>query len=237
MCAPDLLRYCKNNTGTIISGLFARCGLDYSTSSGGDVSGVENIYSVGLNGRIVPYLLQPISNITGAYELFRFCRMLSSYQTSSGNIYLIPPTFFSYAPKITDLRRTFQGLSMIFGTRMDVFSPLTGALDIRCIFANVAYGSNSSGGTNTYSSIFASNNISKISGAFSYYDLTIDGSTLGVYVTDANSRTTGINDSIRFSNNFNSSKIPAAANTGYVYYGWGTGRVTEPSIANNNGNY
>ena len=238
MCAPDILRYCKNSNATTVYGLFARCGLDFSASSGGDIGGAESMHSAGITGRIVPYLLQPVSNVTSVYQMFRFCRMLSSYKDSAGNIYQIPPDFFTYAKKVTDIKGAFEGLSLIYGTRLDIFSPLTGNLDARCVYACINYGSNAGGGTHTYSGIFATNSMSHISGAFSTYDLLFDSSVLGVNKDQSwDGRVTGPFDHIKFTNNFNASKIPSSTNIGFVYYRWGTGRVTDTAIANKNSNY
>ena len=233
-CSPDLLRYCSTVSAVNIIGLFENCGLNYSVSSGGNQSTDESLYSVGMQGRIPPYLLKPISNVQNIQALFKNCRKLSSYKTSAGNIYQIPKEFFTYAPKVSILSKAFQGLSYIYGTALNVFDVLTQSLDIRCIFAISLYGADASGGTNTLSGIFSNNIINKVSGAFSGNDLSLSDNILGVAETNIYANV-GIAN-IKATNNFNSAKLPSSSNIGYVYYKWGS-NANDAAIANQNNNY
>lgn len=233
-CAPDLLRYCSNNSGTSIVGLFANCGFNYSVNSGGNMTNNENYYSTGLQGRIPPYLLKPVSSITSARAIFKNCKRLTSYSDGT-TIYQIPKDFFSYAPKITNLVQAFQGLAFIFGTNLNVFGLLSNPLDIRCIFATCVYGTDAGGSTWTLSELFANNTISRVSGAFSYKDLTInDNAAWGVSIPEF--RTVAVSDSIRAGNNFVSTKLPASTAVACVYYGWGS-KASDSTIPSTNNNY
>lgn len=235
MCAPDLLRYCANSGSLGVTGLFENCGFNYSTSySGGTMSTDESYYSAGIQGRIPSYLLQPVSEVANISRMFRNCRRISSYSTGTA-IYQIPEKFFSYAPKVSSLVQTFSGLSFIHSTSLNIFGALTNALDIRCIFAIAIYGDAASGGTWTFSGVFMNNTLSRISGAFSCNNMSInDGAELGV--TYAEHSTIGLSSNVRTSNNFPASKIPAQANIGYTYYGWGS-KATDAAISSTNNNY
>lgn len=235
MCAPDLLRYCTNSSSVGVTGLFEECGFNYSTGySGGTMSTDENYYDYGIQGRIPPYLLQPISEVSNISRMFKDCRRISSY-TDGAAIYQIPEKFFSYAPKITSLVQTFQGLAFIYNTNLNVFGSLVNALDIRCIFAIVIYGSNPSNDIWSFSGTFINNVLARISGAFSGTNLIVaDGTEWGV--SEQPNRTLGISANVRTSNNFPSTKIPASANIGYVYYNWGS-KATDTAISSANNNY
>ena len=233
-CSPDLLRYCSTISAVNIIGLFEDCGLNYPSTSGGNQSTDESLYSVGMQGRIPPYLLKPVSNVQNIQSLFKNCRKLSSYKTSAGNIYQIPKEFFTYASKVSILSKAFQGLSYIYGTSLNVFDVLTQSLDIRCIFAISLYGADASGGTNTLSGIFSNNIINKASGAFSGNDLSLSDNILGVAETNIYANV-GIAN-IKATNNFNTAKLPSSSNIGYVYYKWGS-NANDAAIANQNNNY
>ena len=62
---------------------------------------IKIIYGRGLKGRIPPYLLKPISNITNISYVFYGCRALTCYTIlEDSKSYLIPRDFFKYATKI-----------------------------------------------------------------------------------------------------------------------------------------
>ena len=234
MCPPDLFRYCTNLNSTKIQGVFENCGLNYSVSAGGWINTNEGYYSTGITGRIPPYLLRPLSNITDISYMFKNCKRLSSYMKDS-LVYQVPKDFFSYAPKITSLVETFQGLAFIPNTNLTVFGALTSALDIRCIMQSCIWGKDDV--TWNISGMFGTNTIARISGAFSMKDLNISSSDiLGVSVPEH--RTIGIPNSTRMGSNFgtNSTKIPAPTATGYVYYLWGS-KANDSLINDENGNY
>lgn len=234
MCPPDLFRYCVNSNSTNIQGVFENCGLNYSVNTSGWINTNENYYSTGITGRIPPYLLRPLSNITNINYLFKNCKRLSSYSKDS-MVYQIPKDFFSYATKITNLVETFQGLAFQPSTNLSVFGNLTNALDIRCIMQCCVWGKD--GTTWNVSSIFGTNTIARISGAFSMKDLNIDSNQiLGVSVPEF--RTMSVPSNTTMGNNFgtNSTKIPAVTATGYVYYLWGS-KANDTLIGNSNNNY
>lgn len=233
MCPPDLFRYCVNNSSTSIQGVFSNCGLNYGPGSGGWMNNTENYYSSGITGRIPPHLLRPLSNITNISELFKNCRKLSSY-TDGAMVYQIPKDFFSYATKITNLVRTFQGLAFIPKTSLSVFGYLTGSLDIRGIFQSCVWGKDSI--TWEVTNVFSSNTISKISGAFSMNDTITSSNSYGVSYQLHHD--ISIPSSTTMKNNFNtnSKKLPSANSTGYVYYEWGS-KASDTMIKNNNSNY
>ena len=235
MCAPDLLRYCSNTSSVGVTGLFEDCGFNYGVGySGGTMRSDENYYSLGIQGRIPPYLLRPISEVSDISRMFKNCRRISSYSTGT-SIYQIPEKFFSYATKVNSLVQTFQGLSLIPNTILSVFGLLTSALDIRAIFAITLYGDGAANNSWSFSGTFMNNTIARLSGAFSCNNITINNSAeLGV--TYAEHSTIGINSNVRTSNNFASGKIPAASSIGYTYYGWRT-QATDTVIPSTNNNY
>nr|DAQ68408.1 MAG TPA: Serine/threonine-protein kinase BRI1-like 1 [Crassvirales sp.] len=234
MCPPDLFRYCANLNSTKIQGVFENCGLNYSVNTSGWINTNEGYYSTGITGRIPPYLLRPLSSITDISYMFKNCKRLSSYMKDS-LIYQIPKDFFSYAPKITSLVETFQGLAFIPSTNLTVFGALTNALDIRCIMQSCIWGKNDV--TWNISGIFGINTIARISGAFSMKDLYIDSNKiLGVSASEYG--TMSIPNSTTMGSNFgtNSTKIPAPTATGYVYYLW-EDKANDSLINNENSNY
>ena len=234
MCPPDLFRYCVNLNSTKIQGVFENCGLNYSVDTGGWININEDYYSAGITGRIPPYLLRPLSNITDISYMFKNCKRLSSY-TKDSLVYQIPKDFFSYAPKIISLVETFQGLAFIPNTNLTVFGALTNALDIRCIMQSCIWGKDNVPWN--ISGIFGTNTIARISGAFSMKDLYINNNViLGVYVPE--DRIINIPNSTTMGSNFgtNSTKVPAPTATGYVYYLWGS-KAKDSLIKNENGNY
>lgn len=234
MCPPDLFRYCANLNSTKIQGVFENCGLNYSVGTGGWINVNEDYYSAGITGRIPPYLLRPLSNITDISYMFKNCKRLSSY-TKDSLVYQIPKDFFSYAPKIISLVETFQGLAFIPNTNLTVFGALTNALDIRCIMQSCIWGKDNVPWN--ISDIFGTNTIARISGAFSMKDLYINNNViLGVYVPE--NRIINIPNSTTMGSNFgtNSTKVPAPTATGYVYYLWGS-KAKDSLIKNENSNY
>lgn len=131
ICAPDLFRYCNNANTLEIAGIFSYCGYDSNGAVGWINPKTQNY---GLKGRLVPYLLKPISNVTSIREMFYRCSLLSPYVNKEGVAYVIPQTFFSYATKITTLEGAFQGTTYPQNINLAVFNYLTGALNINRIF-------------------------------------------------------------------------------------------------------
>lgn len=144
---PDLLRYCNKNNCTDISYMFYRCG----SKTNNDVSYFYNLDGIrssqqtkdiyGIKGRIVPWMLKPLSNLLKASYLFKDCKGLSYYAEADKleNVtesYLIPKTFFSYAKSINNLEGTFEGLIFPEKIKINVFGSLNGnAMNLRRVFA------------------------------------------------------------------------------------------------------
>lgn len=133
---PDLLRYCRSNAD--IYGLFA-----YSGVQGWNVewnnSGGYNQYGYGLKGRICPYMLKPVPEVTSLKDMFRCCKLLSYYRYGDERLaYMIPEGFFSYATKVSDLTSMFEDtLQPQFSELKTVFAPLTGILNLTRLFYEV----------------------------------------------------------------------------------------------------
>lgn len=227
MCAPDLLRYCTINAD--VSGLFYYSGTDIVYS--GNINSDENYQSFGITGRIVPYLLKPVYNITNIQNMFTYCRRLSSYK-QDGVIYQIPKDFLSYAPKITNLYQTFKGLDFVNGTNLAVFDVLKQNLDIRKIFSMCRYFKSSTGTKQSISNLFKNNTIIKLTGAFSENDIQLNGDYNGF---TKNHWTLDNGDNISVNGNFTAGKVPSSQNINFVYYGFGD-NATDDVIPKNRGN-
>lgn len=156
-CSPDLLRYCTIDCS--VTGLFQNCGKLglWVYNSGSDE--YKEILSSGLKGRICPYLLKPVSNITILDEFMSHCKGLSSYKNLEGDVYLIPKTFFSYVPKVYSLKETFLGLIFTQDCKLDLFNTLKSNLNIEKIFFGCYFPS-------TVESVFSNNNVSRTRAAF-----------------------------------------------------------------------
>lgn len=228
MCAPDLLRYANVNCN--VEGLFDYCGLDFKVY--GIINSDEDYQSLGITGRIPPYLFKPVPNITNINYIFRYCRKLSSYK-SEGVIYQIPKDLFKYATNITTLVSAFQGLDFINGTQLAIFNSLKNSIDVRKIFCFCRYFKNSSNVAHSVSNVFANNRIVKITGAFAENDISLNGDF------DASERTywdLNNGDNASFTNNFATNKVPNTQNIKWVYYGWGS-NATDNIIPSGNNNY
>lgn len=144
---PDLLRWCTARPD--IGGLFS--------------------YS-GYSGRICPYLLKSVPNLTSVSSLFSHCGNISAYSTPQNpRIYItLPPNFFDYTPNVTDLSSMFANTT--FFTNPNVFGKLKGALNVESIFYGVTW----SGGTQQepfeLSGVFGSNKIQNCKSAFNAYE-------------------------------------------------------------------
>ena len=208
ICAPDLLRYCTDNAN--VQGLFSGCGYSGNKSWTYANHSEENY---GLKGRLVPYLLKPVSNTTNLSYMFCQCSLVSTYTTSEGKSYWIPQTFFSYAPRINTLQNTFRGVIFPGSIDLNVFTALTQTLNITRIFQYCKFNGTSTSKTNI-SSIFKNKSISALERAFSVNnsnsEQTIDNYAHNQYVT--------------FSDIFTLNKIARNADK-YVFDGYGTSYV------------
>lgn len=221
ICPPDLLRYCTPTCN--VEGLFELCGVDYIGTTG--VFNGHDKYNDGIKGRICPYMLKPVSGVTSIARMFKYCRMLSGYEDAS-NIYLIPPSFFDYTPKLSNLTEAFEGIIYPEGVTLSVFTKLTSSLIIDKIFAFSHYS-----GTTALSGIFNNRNISSLTATFSYNDISLNPLTPNQY------RTISIPNNITASNNFSGANISQkSGNRQYVYYGWGA-KASDAAIPNSENNY
>ena len=136
---PDLLRYCKRDCN--ISRLFAGSGVSGWSSTYNGTSGRYNKYGYGITGRICPYMLKPVPDITSVSEMFKYCKKLSFYRIIDGDLgtgfaYMIPNEFFTYATSINNLSSMFEDtLQPQNADLSNVFKPLTSSININSIFA------------------------------------------------------------------------------------------------------
>lgn len=235
MCPPDLLRYVKNENTTNITGLFHYCGMDFSNSANGIMGTDDNYFTRGINGRIPPYLLMPINNVTNISYMFTFCRNISSYMENS-NIYIIPNEFFSYAQRINTLCKTFAGITIEKGTNLNVFTPLgNNSIDVRGLFSTCLYGNDNEGNC-IVENIFTNVKLSKMSALFSRYDYTISNDVnnkSGVIIRSTSGSFIVPKQQVIFNDNFNSTKLPKTDTINYVYYDYSYGSEVNDSILYN----
>ena len=227
-CCPDLFSYFENSSTTNIQYMFCACGLSYARRM--------NTFTIAMTGRICPYLLKPISNISSLAGMFRWCSGLSSVKLyKNGNTqdqtkYLIPPDFFYYAPSVSTLAGTFSGLYFENNPYLNVFQYLFKPLDVRGIFAWCGYV-----GSPIIQGVFTSNKFTRISGAFSARPISIGdigGETGGVSLsTTSELNRTGP----KFVNNFPTSEQSRYNLHYYVYYKHGT-NASDVNIVEENQN-
>ncbi len=217
-CAPDLLSYMKNtSTGSAnVIGMFKWCGSGES-SNGIDISN-------WMSGRICPYLLVYLNEIKDFSEFFYNCKGLSSLAKNlqEEETYLIPKDFFSYAPKVTTLNGTFQGVYFGNNPYLIVFNSLKdNSLDIRGIFAACRYGQGES--TYSISGIFSTNKLADIAGAFCYKAVSPikNTETDRINITSSIYQSESTNPKINWSNNFPESVQTSIKSSWirYLYYG------------------
>lgn len=184
---PDLFRWCQNTV---------------------NLTGVFNAYS--FKGRICPYWLKPIPDVTTIESMFANCSNITAYSNNENrDIYVtIPKTFFSYAVNITNLKSAFSHTNFFSGGPLsEVFGYLRGYLDIEAIF----YGCHWRGGTSSnrfqLNGVFSSNKITNARSAFN-----------GSYSTDTRQQY------VQFNNMFSKNKQihPESADY-YVFYGYQSG--------------
>lgn len=206
ICAPDLFRYCNNINILNINNIFRRCGYN---SNGYKNSVSPQIEKWGLKGRIVPYLLKPISNVSSIQGMFHSCSLLSQYVNTEGIAYVIPETFFSYAPNITDLSYTFYGTTYPQNIKLSVFNSLKKPLNINRIFMYCRFNGEATKKA-IIRGVFYGKQITNLERAFS--------------VNNDNTNVTQSNNIkrdqyVRFENNFTKGKIAKGADK-YVFDGY-----------------
>ena len=165
MCPPDLLRFCENSSALSIIGLFDHSGIERTNTRITD--GVEWT-SYGITGRICPYLLKPVDQVTNISYMFSACKKLSGYVKNDTEIsYLIPADFFTYAPNITTLTHSFSYAMFSDSTSLDgIFTHLKGDLVIDYLFYGSVWGEMDNTNQLIISGIFQNNNITKLNYAF-----------------------------------------------------------------------
>lgn len=217
-CPPDLFRYCANTTGANtdkIVNCFYNCGhLNYYDSIGSTTT----LYTEGLKGRIPPYLLLPISNITSISGLFYACKPLSCYSIvddSNVTSYLIPRDFFKYAPKVSDLSYAFSGMKFPSTIDLNVFNNINTSvtLNLSRIFVSSHFNDGAS-----IVGIFNNYNISNCAYAFSVQEAT---SSTGV----ANNRQQRVSFNNVFKN-YSGSAYNTNMNYSYAFSWYLSGYVT-----------
>lgn len=93
----------------------------------------------GLTGRICPYMLKPVSDVTSVKDMFKWCKKLSYYyHHDTGDTkksYMIPEAFFTYAKNVTNLESMFEdSLQPEHSDLSQVFKPLRGTLNLTKMF-------------------------------------------------------------------------------------------------------
>ena len=162
ICPPDLLRYCSNSSDTNVAGLFDHSGIERTNLN---ITGID-WKTYGITGRICPYMLKPISNITDISYMFSACKKLSGYIDNTTRVsYIVPETFFTYAPNITTLTHAFSYLMFPKTLQINVFSSLKGNLVIDYLFYGAVWGESSSNYL-VVSETFKDSNINKLNYAF-----------------------------------------------------------------------
>ena len=217
-CPPDLLRYCTSNV--TISNLFAYSGVTaintyhYAT----DLWDVGGKYAFGLVGRICPYLLKPVPNITSVAGMFTSCKRLSYIgHDEAGSDYMIPLEFFSYAKKVNNLQNMFKWTIQPPRVYMiDCFAPLVrNNLDIQYMFAN-CYWQGTAAYPTTIEAVFVNNNIDSLVGVFEMEGPVTNAYPRGQYITFRNI----------FNSKYTSPTYGADVKFSYAFYGWSSASVT-----------
>lgn len=225
---PDLLRWCSNVSSLNIDGLFKNAGHTVPTITLANAGqGVDDV-NYGIKGRICPYLLYPVHNLTSVKELFRNCNSISGYcdNNSGTGVYMIPSNFFTFAPNITNLVGTFAGTTYgVNPSLSEVFMPLKGSLNVTHIFAECIFTTNQVG-RSIIQNVFVNNDINRTYGAFAMSNMSnIDGLTSSKaldtqgHLTLVKSSPKYANPPITFSNIFKSSNRNKA-NDYFVFDGW-----------------
>lgn len=147
--APDLFRYCSQDI-TDLSYTFYMCGVrengevhyinEYTSDT--EINGQPNW---GLDGRIVPYTFYNTPNLLNISYMFKDCKTLSYFANGQNlndvtSTYMIPPSFFNYSTKITNLEGTFEGMSFPTKVNLNVFNALNGdSMNLRRTFLHARF--------------------------------------------------------------------------------------------------
>lgn len=209
-CPPDLFYSFTNSSSLNINGMFRWCGSGSADPYGPRWRGAN----FNAQGRICPYLFDSIDQVTYLYEFFENFKGINSYMVGS-TTYLIPPTLFEKANKITGLAKTFSG--MFFDSSPDYLflSYLIKPLDVRGIFSMCLYASNYS-----IQGVFNSNQLDKVSGAFSarVVSLLNNNSQGGVSVSTVLNNIRQESSSCTFGDNIDSCRNAANLAKNNIYF-------------------
>ena len=159
---PDLFRWCT--TSAIITGIFEYSGQNNNGAT--QYTNHSNIPNYGMRGRICPYLLSPLKDLTSIANMFMFCTNLYSY-VIDGRSYLIPKTFLTYTPALWNLSYAFQGCSFGKDPQFEeVFNKLSTPLNVKGIFKRALFAEGTAADRSKIRNVFKTNNISEASEAF-----------------------------------------------------------------------
>ena len=216
-CPPDLFRYCTEDAN--ISSMFYHSGYSAQLYLQDNTINNSNYVGFGIKGRICPYLLKPVPKTTSLYRFLTYAKKLSHYTLvsrdaegnvieGSGDTYLIPKTFFTYATGITNLEEAFKGFVFNPGCKMDVFKPLTGALNLDKTFQHCYFQTDSKFNRFSVSGLFIDKSIKSARGTFTIDYMETNLSNNPAFVVSQN---------IDFGINFTKSKLPTESNTDNLY--------------------
>lgn len=218
LCAPDLLRYCANNGNLDITRMFEDCGQPGHSKQYTN-NGFDPLYD-GIYGRICPWLLKPVSNVTNLSYFFKNCKRVSYYQIGTGDCYTIPRDFFAYAPNVTNLAHAFRGMS--FPANIDL----------------AVFGSLSTSGNKTLDYVFAypyfagtSSNKAEVTGVFNRFTLASIQCAFACYGTTLSSIPNVTGQYVKFTDIFksgytNSTQYGTDSKFSYVFAGYSSSTVT-----------
>ena len=132
----------------------------------------------GIKGRICPYLLKPVSGCEDISYMFFSCKNINGYYDNNDEVYLIPKTFLTYTPKITNLSYAFGEMNWpwvnidVNGTgvkkfcKLNIFDTLTGYLNVTGTFSKPLFAGGVQGDLFPVEDVFIKNSISKAVGTF-----------------------------------------------------------------------
>lgn len=192
MCPPDLLRYCVNSNSLDLNNLFAYGGvLSWGTSYGSQV----NLFDYGNTGRICPYLLKPVGNVTNLKYMFAYNRRLSGYAVYDSasaqypnKSYIIPQTFFKHltGTNQVNIDYMFEYILIPGYCDLDVFKYMsTKSLTLFGIFYTCYWGAENEAARIIVDGIFNKFNVTGTKYAFSLFNSIYTTSPFphAVYVT------------------------------------------------------
>lgn len=140
-CPPDLFRY--SDTKTNITNIFSNCGysdhINLPANASASLSSstvIQKYLNFGIEGRICPYLLKPIPDITSIEGFLTNAKRLSYYYLVGNNdqSYLIPKNFFKYTISISNLNSAFKGMVWPSKCDLQVFTELKEPLNVDYTF-------------------------------------------------------------------------------------------------------